>query len=1074
METDPRNIYDHHHLHGLEPGFYTAEKLRYASARHVHMTSRRYFIGPIPKGWLQNHRKSWYRARLNFKNYSSKTVTFSAEPEIAHYPDSPDRGEPSDSQREQDDDYPVDTTEGETTDLDLDLDPENETTDQDSIQGHGALRALDYPLDEENELPPALGPNTQARPDSGKSENNVGAGSRMGEAGSSFVTARERGPSSASTTKPMSSAGPSGTGDQEQPLLKPSAPDSNADEASQSSPMVLPSEVGSETPLLRPDSSAKGKGKARLSKAPSSMNLEQQEPQSESTEGEEHLEGRRHSSQNPLNKISNKAAKYNLDDNLLDKQQRFQSRLSRTRGKISSKVPYRRKLQDGEIIKTERMLVRVEQTMQDNLPHDFSEHDSMRMETRVLDNWREYLVVCRATADPDAPFSLQMYKTHVIPKIQKKGSRVSPHHEVILGPKKTRVNLYSSLDKSIVIWGPCKYGTKIYIIRPKSTAHAVEWYTSIFQALGWQRPTSLSINVPDLGVGLVFRNPFDEQQIRAGHKTRKNEVLARCAEEEKYAATAIVRECIEMLEKRAEWADVLQRWSKTEKMGLAWKRYDRLEWIYGINEEKMYGSLAMQNTHELELRPRQHYHTFVPVGDTKIEEPEPVEGFLVRLTSQKGAQQRMNKMFFKRLYFFCQDHYLFFCRPAKSLPPAPPRLCRNDSNIPSTQDILDEMPLSYDIDPYPYEDGNITWLTNGNKEHIKKHDEEAYAQLRRVHHNLNNSDGYIDLRRVVEARHVRRDSCPADPNIREGPDVPFNPEARDTRTDDGATQQFEDDRTFEMQMDNGLVVRLQAYNVATKDDWIKRLNALVRYWKTRAAADAAEIKDIRRRNVDVLGIDAELESMIGLIAKKWEVKKAEASPHLHNMCSLCGCRAIKMSGQLFKKPRRHSTFKRSDVVLADGKLLIFRSSLRKRNGVEIPHIHSSIETTIDLTDCYIYSGLLAESDLLYSNQTFDSNNPGHRTLPRAYLSTDVYTSTDEDTAITFVIWQPLRKNLFRAIEGKRGQTRKTLKQVPKLGVHGRTVVFKARSRVEKDRWVLSIASEIDRLQEHKPEDIRLV
>jgi hypothetical protein len=32
------------------------------------------------------------------------------------------------------------------------------------------------------------------------------------------------------------------------------------------------------------------------------------------------------------------------------------------------------------------------------------------------------------------------------------------------------------------------------------------------------------------------------------------------------------------------------------------------------------------------------------------EEPAPIEGFLVRLTSQKGMHQRMNKMFFKRLY----------------------------------------------------------------------------------------------------------------------------------------------------------------------------------------------------------------------------------------------------------------------------------------------------------------------------------------------------------------------------------------------------------------------------------------
>lgn len=51
------------------------------------MTTRRYFIGPIPEGWLQHHRKSWYKAGLRFKNYSSKTVSFSADPVVVRYAD---------------------------------------------------------------------------------------------------------------------------------------------------------------------------------------------------------------------------------------------------------------------------------------------------------------------------------------------------------------------------------------------------------------------------------------------------------------------------------------------------------------------------------------------------------------------------------------------------------------------------------------------------------------------------------------------------------------------------------------------------------------------------------------------------------------------------------------------------------------------------------------------------------------------------------------------------------------------------------------------------------------------------
>jgi hypothetical protein len=204
------------------------------------------------------------------------------------------------------------------------------------------------------------------------------------------------------------------------------------------------------------------------------------------------------------------------------------------------------------------------------------------------------------------------------------------------------------------------------------------------------------------------------------------------------------------------------------------------------------------------------------------------------------------------------------------------------------------MPLSWDVNPYPIEEGEISWLSNGNKEFVKRHDEEAYAHVQRNVHNISNSDGYIDMCRVQEVRNIRRGSSPADPNIPEGPSVDFNREPRDSRQEDGATQDLDDDRTFELALDNGLVIRLQAYDAATRDEWVKRLNALVKYWHARCADDAREHKLLRQRNLKLLDIDEAMESIVGQFAKKWEVKKAEASPHLHNMCSLTGCRTIKV------------------------------------------------------------------------------------------------------------------------------------------------------------------------------------
>lgn len=75
---------------------------RHASAHHMHMTNRRFFIGPIPEGWLLHHRKSWYKAGLKLKNYSSKTVSFSADPVVVRYDDDTTENEPPSSGPEHD------------------------------------------------------------------------------------------------------------------------------------------------------------------------------------------------------------------------------------------------------------------------------------------------------------------------------------------------------------------------------------------------------------------------------------------------------------------------------------------------------------------------------------------------------------------------------------------------------------------------------------------------------------------------------------------------------------------------------------------------------------------------------------------------------------------------------------------------------------------------------------------------------------------------------------------------------------------------------------------------------------
>ena len=72
----------------------------------------------------------------------------------------------------------------------------------------------------------------------------------------------------------------------------------------------------------------------------------------------------------------------------------------------------RQKLKDGLVVKMERMLVRVDKAGTE-VPDEFDENASQKIDSRVKDKWREYMVVCRQSISDECDFVLQMYKTRV-------------------------------------------------------------------------------------------------------------------------------------------------------------------------------------------------------------------------------------------------------------------------------------------------------------------------------------------------------------------------------------------------------------------------------------------------------------------------------------------------------------------------------------------------------------------------------------------------------------------------------------------------------------------------------------
>ncbi|MCJ1348425.1 hypothetical protein MMC31_006657 [Peltigera leucophlebia] len=1038
----------------LGSGTYTALRLQHATAQHLHLTTRRIFVGPIPEGWLKSHRTSWLKNSFNLSNYSSRAATFtasfnsqrthysgrdgpSAEAFNASFPQPDDVGEEENEEREEGE---IDgSTSRQTAGI-------SNTDEVPPLRSRRTTEKLKATRSKKSLSSPSF---TTARssvvPSTQKEVTPVMAGlntSAASAASSQEEISHPQEPSGKGSDQPLT-GGPSGLSNVEENEGGHSSSHSTTKRVSGGGYSILPGDALSSTASLIPHAK-KQAGTSPTIEADLPLLLA------------------------PV-PASTGLVRFNVPSDVVKDETRLKSDIVQSASRRRS-WKRRGKAHPGAIVKMEKMLVRVDSTLQ-KLPPDYNENESIKMEFRTVAKWCELVIVCRESTDDVSDFSLQMYKSRVIPAIDQTRLSKRAAHEIPLIPKSTQVNLYSTLDKTLVIWVPWKTGTRIYLLRTRSAANAVEWYTFLRHSLGWQRSSELQVHVPDLSVTLKLEDPFGE--LEASRKATysaetDNQAVLKTIEAEKAVAGTILTRCMDLLEESPEWAHILEAWAKNEKMGLAWKRYDRLEWVHGANEQRMYGTIAMQKTHDLELRPKHHYPTTVKSedGGTK-EEPSPMEGFLVRLTSQQGRITRYGKMFYKRLYFATHNQYLCYCRPAKALPPPPPKLTLGSGGkIPSAQHIVNHTPLIYTVDPYPTTEGKIDWLKTGTSANKEKYDRAAYKEAERKVNTLLHAEGHINLTHVVRVQDIQRGNSPADQNLEQGPNVDFHESVPDTTRDDGKTKEFDDDRTFELVLRNGLMIRLQAYDVRTKKEWMIGLDNLVKYWKLRLADDMHAFKITRQLNLATLDIDEEMESMLGQFADKWEVNRAVASPQLFNMCGISCCRAITISGVLYRKPRRHSTFVRCSVILCHGQLLIFHSTVRERTGKEIPHIQHDRQTVINLKDCYIYSGLVTESDLLYRNQTFDSNHPGHHALPKIYLE-DGWTSHDEDTMTSFVIWQGSRKSLFRTHEStdnRGGGTSQRLRFVSSLGVPGRAIVFKARSRPERDHWVLSIGMEIDRLQ----------
>ncbi|ORY86269.1 Pleckstrin homology domain-domain-containing protein [Protomyces lactucae-debilis] len=733
------------------------------------------------------------------------------------------------------------------------------------------------------------------------------------------------------------------------------------------------------------------------------------------------------------------------------------------------KNPFRRNRHEGELLRAERMLLRIEYAKANTVPSSYSDVHAGKLERRTSMHWREFVLAARPNAEGHVV--LYFHRNRTIPAIAKNITNIKATKEIVLDPKYTSANLYSTLDKTIVIWttDPKKKRDWIFILRPRTLQTSVEWYAFIQTLLGVKRRSYALMTVPTLGVKLKLELPSS-----AGKSTDDAHSLASDdgseadlqmndegavvdGEGKPITGNYLIDKCLTMLATEPCWQPVVQEWRRSNLVGLCWRRYDRIEWLHGPGAQRSIGQWAMAETHELELRPKEHYPTSVTATRKlpAMDEPAPIEGFLVRLTSSTGRQSRFGKVFYKRLYFSTHDGLLFYAFPMNATPPPPPSFVPGVSEA-EAEELVKASPLVYTVEPYPLEDGKITWTRHCDREVFAKQDKMAMTEAARRVKQLHASTGYLDLTKVVKIRSYKQTKQDVDHDLDHGDGVDFDGEEDETM-DTGVTDEVDDARIFEIVLDSGLVVRLQAFNLETRNAWIRQLRQLVVYWKRRLAEDESALAAMRRENMETLRIDEQLEPLVDMVCNRWEVAHCVSEPKRYNFCSITSCRTIAIQGLLYRKPRVHSTFKRYNCVVSHGKLFVYNHFHYKASGDIEHHIHNSKRQEIDLSDCYIFSGMITQGDLLDSREDFDRLGPGRHSLPRLYA--DGWTSQDDQEALCFVLWSGRRRVALSQLD-KKDSGRK--KSVSRLGVAGHSMVYLCRCRQERDLWVQIISREIER------------
>lgn len=693
----------------------------------------------------------------------------------------------------------------------------------------------------------------------------------------------------------------------------------------------------------------------------------------------------------------------------------------------------------GEIIRTDKMLVKVEYTGE---AFSGALTEEQAVETRTLKRWKEFSVVMKRTASADSPLAISLHEPDDISGKARLNLMITPD---------IRAEFYSLSDKTIAITETRRAGVRIMVFNPKYSCVSLKWLY-VIQDIVQNRPeNTFNVHIPGLGIEFRVKLPNDvaRKALQSEDNMIVEENLLGYSVQHDAGLEFVRANLIKRLEDISKLREPVRQWlDKTSYPWFVFRFYDRLEWATSSSKYFMMENQLYLGAARLELRDivRKPLSTRDPSGN-ELQQPYPVEGFLLRLSNTSGKEFSNFRVFFRISYFYTADSMLFFTKFFEATPPLP----SNGSSKDTSSGLDGSCPQTiYTKDPFAVDaNEHISWLFSDD---FETKDAQALKEFERRVLLVAKAEAMIDLCFVKDVRSIPVESILLHHLYFQSL---FYYSSPTILTDEALI-----DLGFEIELLNGSRLRLLAPCRQTRDEWVSRLNQLVTYWRNHRTVALGDMIRTRKDNQSKLHIDEYVDSNFINESKGKGLSNGFANSSLFDTSGLAMPLSVLASGYLYQKYKKHLNFLQVYAVLCPGYLnvfSIFKRSLKTGMWKKLPYFEHSI--SVPLSDCYVYSGNATELDLISESV---GKTPGRNDLPRMYP--DGWKSLEENPQRCFTLWFGSKRSLKdkKVLAKNPGQ----MHVIRKYGITGKSVVFMARSRQEREFWVNRILLEINRFYEN--------